>query len=99
MLHFLKNQDTCRAVLLQAYFGESETVPCGRCDVCVRKTPVPAGLEAQVLDRIRTAKPTPEELIAHFPASLREAVIEKVRNLLDDGLVRQGGDGHISVRG
>lgn len=28
-------KDTCRSVLLARYFGQSDTQPCGRCDVCI----------------------------------------------------------------
>ncbi|MCL2435846.1 MAG: RecQ family ATP-dependent DNA helicase [Lentimicrobiaceae bacterium] len=34
VLHFVENAQTCRSQLLLAYFGETKSEPCGKCDVC-----------------------------------------------------------------
>ncbi len=34
---YVHNSDTCRTQQLTAYFGESDTPPCGVCDTCLKK--------------------------------------------------------------
>lgn len=34
MLRYTSNSHECRSQLIQSYFGESDTTPCGRCDIC-----------------------------------------------------------------
>ncbi len=37
MVEYAESQQFCRSQLLLAYFGESDSAPCGICDVCRRK--------------------------------------------------------------
>lgn len=35
MLRYVENKNFCRQLMIQQYFGEKTTEPCGRCDVCI----------------------------------------------------------------
>lgn len=37
MIGFLQNTDICFDIYLAKYFGEKNTAPCGKCDVCIAK--------------------------------------------------------------
>ncbi len=37
MLHYAESTTRCRSRLLLEYFGEKNTTPCGKCDVCLSK--------------------------------------------------------------
>jgi len=47
---YIEDEDLCRSRKLLAYFGETETAPCGACDVCLRKHP--SGLHQYVIDAV-----------------------------------------------
>jgi len=36
ILHYAQEENVCRSRLLLAYFGERNTEPCGKCDVCLK---------------------------------------------------------------
>jgi ATP-dependent DNA helicase RecQ len=36
VLDYAQEENTCRSRVLLAYFGEKETKPCGKCDICLR---------------------------------------------------------------
>ena len=35
MLRYVENKSMCRQLMIQQYFGEKASEPCGRCDVCI----------------------------------------------------------------
>src|SRR5690606_23697047 len=37
MIDFTRQTERCRMELVQEYFGEEHTTPCGKCDVCVAR--------------------------------------------------------------
>ena len=37
MIDYAENQTQCRSIILSRYFGDTETEPCGCCDVCLAK--------------------------------------------------------------
>lgn len=37
VIHFIENNKVCRSIQLLAYFNETNTPPCGKCDVCLSK--------------------------------------------------------------
>lgn len=61
---YIEDEDLCRSRKLLAYFGETETAPCGACDVCLRKHP--SGLHQYVIDAVE------EELDKSFLSTSKE---------------------------
>lgn len=37
VLHYAQEENVCRSQILLAYFGDKDTKPCGKCDVCLKK--------------------------------------------------------------
>ena len=37
VINYVENRDKCRSQTILEYFGETDTKPCGKCDVCRRK--------------------------------------------------------------
>jgi ATP-dependent DNA helicase RecQ len=58
MVRYASQQDVCRSVVMQQYFGDTEAEPCGVCDVC--------------LEQKRQRRIKPEELAESVLQSLRE---------------------------
>ena len=75
MLRYADNDDTCRSVLLQKYFGDEQADDCGVCDVCLAKrrraraaqatataADAAAALRQQIADALRDTPMTGKEL-------------------------------------
>ena len=103
ILDYAKEQNICRNRLLLSYFGEKNTKACGQCDVCLKKQ------EQQVtdadFDKIRLAVVkaltnqalSPEELI-HTLASFKEQkILQVIRFLLDNGVVKRAEKGTLAL--
>ena len=52
MLHYATKDELCRSRVLLNYFGETESQPCGKCDVCLKEHE--SGLRQGEFERIRT---------------------------------------------
>lgn len=68
MLHYLQQTQTCRAVLLESYFGETTANACGICDVCLQRFNNPPGAEEieavyRYIERKMSANGIPLQLI------------------------------------
>lgn len=68
MLHYLQQTQTCRAVLLESYFGETTAKACGICDVCLQRFHNPPGAEEieavyRYIERKMSANGIPLQLI------------------------------------
>jgi ATP-dependent DNA helicase RecQ len=37
VLDYAQEENNCRSQMLLSYFGEKETTPCGKCDICLKK--------------------------------------------------------------
>ncbi|HEY6913758.1 MAG TPA: RecQ family zinc-binding domain-containing protein, partial [Paludibacter sp.] len=37
VLDYAQEENNCRSQVLLSYFGEKETTPCGKCDICLKK--------------------------------------------------------------
>lgn len=92
MKTFAYAQDRCRVAGMLAYFGEKDPAPCGSCDVCRASAPhrQPAsGLKKMVLEAVKGSG-TPvgiDELAGRMRPASREAVVEALRSLIDEGTV------------
>ena len=45
VLRYAESTDHCRSEMLIEYFGETDTTPCGTCDVCINKKKLPLNAE------------------------------------------------------
>jgi len=105
ILDYAKEQNICRNQLLLSYFGEKNTKVCGQCDVCLKKQ------EQQVtdadFDKIRLAvitamadkALTPEELVKSLTSFKEQKILQVIRFLLDNGVLKQGKNMRLLVVG
>lgn len=85
VLRYIGNEQSCRSVMMQNYFGDTDTTVCGVCDICINKKKEinnkPNSLEDKVLTLIREQNLTSRELcrlIKHDPQEIASAV-EKLK--------------------
>ena len=66
---YVTARDVCRSQLLLSYFGETDSPPCGGCDVCLR--------------RKKSAAPAATEAIAHRTRELTKAGVTDKKQLFE----------------
>ncbi len=87
MLRYAANETECRSVVLQRYFGQTDAVPCGVCDVCLarRKTAKEQSeeLETQILRLLAVRPLSIKELVKQFKLSPEKivAIVEHLHHL------------------
>jgi ATP-dependent DNA helicase RecQ len=94
VIQYVGNQTKCRSKQLVAYFGETESVRCGKCDICLERNKME--LSALEFDTIlESIKPVLQKqdisinaLVdhSHYP---EEKIIKVVRWLLDNNKIIQ----------
>lgn len=93
VLHYAASTTSCRSQLLLAYFGETNTSPCGQCDYCLeaKRQRLQAGDFEAIRERVQTllqAKPhTLSDLVKALNQPTDEPVLQAVRWLTDRGRV------------
>ncbi len=89
----------CRNRQLLAYFGETESTPCGICDVCTgrNKSTLPAEmfetLERKIREVLRLEPLALPEILEAFALKRHETVAQVLNYLLDEGKLREDTEG------
>ncbi len=95
ILDYAKEQNVCRNQLLLSYFGEKNTKPCGQCDVCLKKQEQQVAdadfdkIRMAVLKALTDTALTPEELVQKLVPFKKQKVLQVIRFLLDNGVLKQ----------
>ncbi len=84
MTEYVEEEDTCRSRFLLKYFGQEESEPCGRCDICRAAKARPADLAARLKAWIgeREGQYTLKEVAAAF-GTADESYLPVLRELID----------------
>jgi ATP-dependent DNA helicase RecQ len=82
----------CRMQMLQEYFEETNTLPCGRCDVCIagRKKAdeqLHKSYRGQILQTIENRTYTLDELEAELQPKEPALFTEVIRDLIEEGIL------------
>jgi ATP-dependent DNA helicase RecQ len=90
MVTYATNEHRCRMQLIQEYFGEELTTPCGKCDVCIAKkkqinTQTVEDLKEQIIRLTREQPLVIDELQERLSTGDSELFVEVVRELVDAG--------------
>jgi ATP-dependent DNA helicase RecQ len=93
MRRFVTDGDTCRQLALLSYFGESKANPCGKCDVCRRKSGVQKKadrneLATRILAYLAQYPRKTSEVIEFMADTDSAEVTHIIRQLLDAGKIR-----------
>ena len=92
MARYIRDDETCRQLLLMEYFGQKEDKPCGICDVCIGKKKrlhreERKSLEERIL-RVLARQNTNIRELVHQLGEDKEVVVEQIRKLLDEGKIQ-----------
>lgn len=92
MARYIRDDETCRQLLLMEYFGQKEEKPCGICDVCIGKKKrlhreERKSLEERILQVLVKQNTNIRELVRQLGED-EEVVIGQVRKLLDEGKIQ-----------
>ncbi len=100
MIRYVSNDDECRSVSIQRYFGEADAADCGVCDVCLarRRTAerLDAGLRARILEALEQAPRDVKTLVSGIGANA-DRLVETVSVLLDERKIIEGKDGKLRI--
>lgn len=69
MIHYTTQDERCRSVVIGEYFGDTESKPCGICDICLKKR-----REAKANSDTTTAADRVVELLRSESLTVKEAV-------------------------
>ncbi|RYY21693.1 MAG: RecQ family ATP-dependent DNA helicase, partial [Cytophagaceae bacterium] len=103
VIEYATSTTRCRQQLLLDYFAEPDALACGVCDVCLarkkaRQAPVDtAGLQAGLLELLRTAPLLPREVVAHHATTEAATVTAALRTLVELGKLAYAPDGRLRV--
>lgn len=92
MARYIRDDETCRQLLLMEYFGQKEEKPCGICDVCIGKKKrlhreERKSLEERILQVLAKQNTNIRELVRQLGED-EEVVIGQVQKLLDEGKIQ-----------
>ncbi len=94
LLHYANEEQECRSRIIEQYFCDKMSEPCGICDNCLarkrREKSTSANYEEQILSLLATEPMTIKELIAQIKGN-EQNIIEVVRRLTEQGKVSAEG--------
>ena len=88
MKYYLQEDETCRMVLIQRYFGEKNTSVCGKCNICRRSRHFAGGtLSDLILNQLSSGPQSLETLHIHLMQHDRAAIRDQLIVLLNEGRI------------
>jgi ATP-dependent DNA helicase RecQ len=94
-IQLLKNEEICRNQQMLGYFGEMDSEPCGRCDVCIQKRKKDPSskqlldMEDQIMLWIKEKSVEHDWVVEQFES--KNEVREIIRHLMENGRIVQEG--------
>lgn len=90
LLHYANEEQECRSRIIEQYFCDKMSEPCGICDNCLarkkrEKNNIP-NYEQQILSLLDTEPMTIKELIAKIKGN-EQTLIKTIRNLTERGVI------------
>jgi ATP-dependent DNA helicase RecQ len=98
MLAYINTSSKCRSQQLLSYFGEKDTMRCGKCDVCVRRNKLELSRSAfdDIISKIRpvlnNAPHSEEDLSAYLTEKERKQLAPVLRFLIDSDKILKDGE-------
>jgi ATP-dependent DNA helicase RecQ len=90
LLHYANEEQVCRSQIIEQYFCDKTSEPCGICDNCLarkrREKSNAANYKQQILSLLTAAPMTIKELVAQIKGN-EQSIIEVIRQLTDDGTI------------
>ena len=90
LLHYANEEQECRSRIIEHYFCDKMSEPCGICDNCLarkkREKSNTSNYEQQILSLLATEPMTIKELIAKIKGN-EQTLVEIIRNLTERGII------------
>ena len=86
LVAYIKNVKMCRSEFLLHYFGEKDTKPCGKCDICyerLKQTTTDAKLKNSIMEVLLSGEKSSREIAQYMPSKESE-VLRCIKELLED---------------
>ncbi len=94
VLDYAQEENICRSQLLLSYFGEKDTKPCGKCDICLKKKETQVltddfeAIRKAILEILSTESLSVHALVKKL--NLKESkVIQVIRFMIDNGQIME----------
>jgi ATP-dependent DNA helicase RecQ len=94
VLDYAQEENICRSQLLLSYFGEKDTKPCGKCDICLKKKETQVltddfeAIRKAILEILSTESLSVHALVKKL--NLKEPkVIQVIRFMIDNGQIME----------
>ena len=91
LLHYANEKSECRSHIIEEYFCDKMSEPCGICDNCLarkkREKGNSANYETEILHLLTTEPMTIKELVAKIKGN-EQNIVSAIRNLLENGKLK-----------
>jgi len=104
VLNYAQEENICRSQLLLSYFGEKNTRPCGKCDVCLKKKETMmrdkdfVNIRAAI-QQILSHQSSPLDMLVKKIPYKEPKVIEVIRFMLDNGQIKENNQMQLFLTG
>lgn len=90
VVRFVKDDRVCRSRLLLAYFGETESEACGKCDNCLKRENATVTREeyktiAEAIRKVRREGDGIRDIVTQLSQFNEEKVVRVAREMMDNG--------------
>lgn len=105
IFRYANNQDECRSLVIQRYFGEQSTTPCGRCDLCLERrknrTTAPETtnrnqIRTLLLERLKKADLGVKQLAENIPFPI-DTILAEVSALIEEDKIIEDLNGKLRI--
>ncbi|MBQ7856758.1 MAG: RecQ family ATP-dependent DNA helicase [Alistipes sp.] len=93
MLRYAENESECRSMIIENYFGDTHSEPCGVCDLCIARRkaegsipPLAHNYREQILSLLASEPMTPKRL-AEAISGNDDDITAEICRLTDEGIV------------
>lgn len=105
IFRYANNQDKCRSLMIQHYFGEQSATPCGRCDLCLERrknrTTAPETtnrnqIRTLLLERLKKANLGVKQLAENIPFPI-DTILAEVSALIEEDKIIEDLNGKLRI--
>lgn len=105
IFRYANNQDKCRSLVIQHYFGEQSATPCGRCDLCLERrknrTTAPETtnrnqIRTLLLERLTKADLGVKQLAENIPFPI-DTILAEVSALIEEDKIIEDLNGKLRI--
>lgn len=103
MINYVRTTHICRSQMLLNYFGESETYPCGVCDVCLERNKLELSnvefdsISGKVRELLSHQNFSIEELTTKIPVANVNKVLKVIQWLIDNEVLMLNDNSKLSL--